>query len=136
MKTRRPPTRDRILAAIESIAATGREPSIRTVRQRVIRDAEDGRGVSLSDIAPILRAWSDERLERSSGTIDNAVESILALRTSAERAEVRRLVLERTAGRLQVIFTVKRRATPHRTDRQTTDTRPPKILSQAREATR
>jgi len=136
VKVRRPPTRDRILAAIESIAETGREPSVRTVRQRIIRDSVDGRGVSLSDIAPVLRAWSDERLERSSGAIETAVEAILSLRTSAERSEVSRLVQERTAGRIRAYFTVSRRTAPARTDRPTADIRPPKILSPAREAKR
>ena len=136
MKVRRPPARDRILAAIESIFEAGQEPRLRTVRQRIIRDSVDGRGVSLSDIAPVLRAWSEARLERSSGAIETAVEAILSLRTAAERAEVSRLVKERTAGRIRAYFTVSRRTAPARTDRPTADTRPPKILSPAREAKR
>jgi len=95
-------TVDRILAAIERVAASGREPSLANVRARLIRDSRDDRGASFETIVPLLRQWKADRLERASGRIDAAVDALLALRNKAERDEVRRLVQLRTAGGLRL----------------------------------
>jgi hypothetical protein len=95
-------TVDRILAAIERVAASGREPSQYNVRARLIRDSRDDRGASFEQIGPILRQWKADRLARASGRIDAAVDALVALRTKAERDEVRRLVEARTGGGIRL----------------------------------
>jgi hypothetical protein len=95
-------TTSRILAAIERVAASGREPSQYNVRARMIRDSRDDRGASFEAIGPVLRHWKAERLARASGRIDAAVDALVALRTKAERDEVRRLVEARTGGGIRV----------------------------------
>lgn len=98
-------TTERILAAIERVAASGKEPSILNVRARLVRDSRDDRGASPETVAPILRAWKAEALERATGRIEAAVVALLDLRTRGERDEVRRRVQARTGGgiRLQII---------------------------------
>jgi hypothetical protein len=95
-------TVDRILLAIERVAASGREPSLSNVRARLIRDSRDDRGASFETLLPILRQWKADRLERASGRIEAAVDALVALRTKAERDEVRRLVEARTGGGIRV----------------------------------
>lgn len=92
----------RILAAIERVAAAGREPSLSNVRARMIRDSRDDRGASFETILPLLRQWKSDRLERASGRIETAVDALVALRTRGERDEVRRLVEARTAGGIRI----------------------------------
>jgi len=102
-------TRERILAAIERVAASGREPSQYNVRARLIRDSRDDRGASFETILPVLRQWKADRLERASGRIETAVDALVALRTKAERDEVRRLVEARTGGGIRVRFIARGR---------------------------
>jgi hypothetical protein len=95
-------TSERIIAAIERVAAGGREPSLANVRARLIRDSRDDRGASFETILPLLRQWKADQLARGSGRIEAAVDALVALRSKAERDEVRRLVEARTGGGIRL----------------------------------
>lgn len=135
MRTRSPETQARIVAAIETLAAKGREPSIREVRKQIIRDDPAGIGASLETIAPVLAAWSEQELTRASGRIDAALDAIVALRNKSERDEFSRLLQQRTEGALRIRFTVKgtpRRQTPFSISGPTGDTLRPRIITRSR----
>jgi hypothetical protein len=91
-----------IRAAIERVVSKGRSPSLRSVADEIRRVRRVGS--SLETILPVLREWKREALERASGRIEDAVSAIVALRSKAERDEVRRLVDARTAGGVRVSF--------------------------------
>ena len=103
----RPETTQRIILAIERIAAAGREPTMRTVRARLMRDSKTERGASFEQILPVLRRWQSDTLERARVRIEAAVDSIVSLRSKLERDEVRRLVEARTGGGIRCRFVVR-----------------------------
>jgi hypothetical protein len=99
-----------IRAAIERVAAKGKTPSLPTVADELRRTRRYG--ASYETILPVLRDWKREALERASGRIDAAVDTIVALRSRQERDEVRRLVEARTGGGIRVSF--KQRGKPRK----------------------
>lgn len=104
MMKARPETVQRVVMAIERVAASGRDPTMRNVRARLVRDSKSERGASFELILPILRKWQAETLERARPRIESAVDAIVALRSKAERDEVRRLVEARTGGGIRAKF--------------------------------
>jgi hypothetical protein len=103
---REPKGRPDIVAAIERLAAKGKTPTQAAVRGELLRTRHVG--ASFETILPVLREWKRAALDRASGRIEAAVDGILALRTRAERDEVRRLVLMRSAGGIGVRFKTRR----------------------------
>jgi hypothetical protein len=103
---RDPTGKAHIVAAIERLAAKGKDPSLATVRGELLRSRQVG--ASFETILPVLRRWKAEALERASGRIEAAVDGVLALRTRAERDEVRRLVDMRSGGGISVRFKTRR----------------------------
>lgn len=104
---RAPEGMDRIRAAVQAVAAKGKEPSLRLVRAELTRNGRPG--ASFTYIVAVLKEWRTQTLHRVSGRVENAVAALLALETDLERDAVKAAVNTRTAGGVRVQFTVAAR---------------------------